>query len=442
MQLLLYYTRAVPSRRLQYVCASLVAMVLGSAALPARQLPPELTRYLGPIDLAADYQVSSHHYDGTGASLDLSLIVKTDAAGRADALAATATQALALLDRWLGPLTASHLSIIDVPWQSELAGASFPGVLAVGSRWLAPSRDRARERELIAGLARQYWLAPAAGEPWFQEALVLYTAGRAIDTLLEGSQFHTDRHLGGFVPFAVRSLALSPQARDARPRLRRYRELEEPAQAAWRFAAAAPGGRAERGARALEVAERYLGWPAIQQALAALRATPRDGAVTLGHFVSLLCAQQGRDLAWLFAETTRVDAGFDYAVAAVENVPGAAGIEVRVTVERRGAVFAGTTATLPPGAARSLPVETRFADGSSIRDWWDGRQDRGTLAYVSATPAVWAAIDPDVMLVLDEDRSNNAVYLEPAPWNRLAVKLASDWAIWLQHAMLAYVSLV
>ena len=58
------------------------------------------------------------------------------------------------------------------------------------------------------------------------KASILYTGGRAIDTLLEGSQFHSDRHIGGFLPYPVRSLALSPSARDARPRLRRYDELE------------------------------------------------------------------------------------------------------------------------------------------------------------------------------------------------------------------------
>ncbi len=103
-----------------------------------------------------------------------------------------------------------------------------------------------------------------------------------------------------------------------------------------------------------------------------------------------------------------------------------------MTIERRGdAVFAG-----------SLPIETRFADGTTLRDSWDARQAQVTIDYVSASPAIAAAIDPEIILILDQDRSNNIFTTQPLPWNRLALKLACDWAIWLQNAMLAYSGIV
>ncbi len=319
-------------------------------------------------------------------------------------------RALALLDDWLGPLTLPQLKVIDEAWNSPLGGAWSPGIVTVRSRWIAPARDRSLERELIAGLTRQYW----TGRDPFHDSLILYTGGRAIDTLLEGSQFYSDRYIGGFLPYPLRSLSLSPPARDARPRLRRYRELD------------GADGAAHRIARALEVAERYLGWPAMQQALSAFRA---EGAGSLKDFVAIASAQRGHDVSWLFDDAGREGATFDYAVGGLDSRPGAHGqFDVRLTIERRGdAVF-----------ARALPVETRFADGSSIRDVWDARQPQATIDYVSASPAVAAAIDPEIILILDESRSNNVISTEPQPWNRLALKLACDWAIWLQHAMLAY----
>ena len=283
------------------------------------------------------------------------------------------------------------------------------------SRWIAPARDRSLERELIAGLTRQYW----TGRDGFNEGVILYTGGRAIDTLLEGSQFHSDRYFGGFLPFPLRSLALSPAARDARPRLRRYDELD------------GADGAAHRAARALEVAERYLGWPAMQQALSVFR---ERGSGSLRDFIDVASTQRGHDVSWLFADSIREGVTFDYALGGLDSKPstGNGQFDVRLTIERRGdAVF-----------AQSLPVETRFADGTAIRDVWDARQPQITIDYVSASPAVAAAIDPDVILILDEARSNNVITHQAQPWNRLALKLACDWAIWLQNAMLAYSGIV
>ena len=181
----------------------------------------------------------------------------------------------------------------------------------------------------------------------------------------------------------------------------------------------------------MEVAERYLGWPAMQQALSAFR---ERGSGSLDDFIDVASAQRGHDVSWLFADSIRDGATFDYALGGLDSRPSASNgqFDVRVTIDRRGdAVFAQT-----------LPIETRFADGTTIRDQWDARQPRATIDYVSASPAIAAAIDPDLILILDEARSNNVITHLAQPWNRLALKLACDWAIWLQNAMLAYSAIV
>ena len=404
-------SRRIRCGRACLVAVALASLPLGTTPLSARQLPAELAAGAGPADRAAVYTTTTDAYESAARSpLKIAIVSKAGASDRAAALAVESKRALALFDDWLGPLDLPQLTIVDLPWNSRLARGSHRGIVTVRSRWIAPARDRALERELIAGLTRQYW----SGSDAFDEGVVRYLGGRAIDTLLEGSQFHSDRYLGGFLPYPLRSLALSPAARDARPRLRRYDELD------------GSDAAAHRTARALEVAERYLGWPAMQQALSACR---EQGGGSLKAFVDIASAQRGRDVAWLFADSLRDGATFDYAIGGLDSTVAANGqFDVRVTIERRGdAVF-----------ARALPVETRFADGTAIRDVWDARQQHATLDYVSASPAVAAAIDPDVILILDEARSNNVITTEPQPWNRLALKLACDWAIWLQNAMLAY----
>jgi hypothetical protein len=392
-------------------------MALGSAPLSARQLPAALAPMAGPVDQATTYSTTTTQYAPPGRpAIELVVVSKAEASDRAAGLADAGTRTLALLDDWLGPLVVDRVTIVDVAWNSGLAGAAVPGVVAVRSRWLSQVRDRALEREVVAGLSRQYWPRAADGP---SEGIATYIAGRAIDTLLEGSQYHADRYLGGFLPFAIRSVALSPLALDSRPRLRRYPELER----------AAP--QAQREARALEVAERYLGWPALQQALSTLRARmPIPSAAGLAAVIS---EQQGRDLSWLFEAVLPADATFDYAVGSVENRPGQGHqFDVRVTIDRRGsAVF-----------ARPLPIELRFANGTVMHDRWDPQPPQVVLDYVSTSPLVSAAIDPEVILILDQQRSNNMVQLQPAPWRRLALRLACDWTIWLQQAMLAYSGLV
>jgi hypothetical protein len=382
-------------------------MALGAAPLSARQLPSDPAAFAGSD---AYTRVVDSYQASDGATIALTIVSKPGAAGRAGDIAEEAKLTLKLLDDWLGPPGSAPLAIVDAPWTAPSGTSTAGRSLTVRSRLFDPVRDRSLEREVIAGLARQYWRHVGG---MFGEGLALYTAGRAIDTRLEGSQFHTDRYFGGFLPFPIRSIELSPRPRDARPRLRRYDELES----------ADP--QASRAARALEVAERYLGWPVMQQALSAFRASGKGG---LADFVAIASEQRGRDLAWLFTDAMREAAVFDYAVDGVDNTASGDRFEVRVTIARRGdAVFAG-----------ALPVETWFADGASLRELWDGGQQRSSIEYVSRSPAVAAAIDPDVILVLDQQRANNVVRLAPQPWNRLAIRLACNWAIWLQQAMLTY----
>ena len=423
----MYYTRAVASRRIQCVRACLARMPLGAAALAtvllgtvplsARQLPAGLEASAGAADRAARFITTTDRIErGDAAPIDLIVISKSTTADRAPALVESTKRAVALLDAWLGPLRRDRLSIVDAPWNSRLAGGDLPGVVIVRSRWLTTSRDQSLDRELIAGLSREYWLE-AAAQPAFADAAAVYTAGRAIDVQLEGSQFHTDRFIGGFVPFSLRSLALSPAPRDMRPRLRRYDE------ASW------GGPNASYLARVIETAERDLGWASLQQGLVAVRARPNG---TLADLASVLSEQRGYDVSALFDAARPGTGTFDYAIGEFESRSMGNQFEVRVTIERRGdRVF-----------NRPLTLETSFADGTSVREPWDAGQQRSTVEYVSAIPAVSASIDPDLVLILDEARSNNTVRLVAPPANRLAMRLAAGWAIWLQNVMLAYSSLV
>jgi hypothetical protein len=88
-----------------------------------------------------------------------------------------------------------------------------------------------------------------------------------------------------------------------------------------------------------------------------------------------------------------------------------------------------------------MPVVVRFADGSETRDFFDGAAPSATLVYSTKAPAIGAAVDPDLMLLLDVNRENNTI-VRDAPASRLGVRLALHWMTWLQNAMLSYTALL
>jgi hypothetical protein len=86
-------------------------------------------------------------------------------------------------------------------------------------------------------------------------------------------------------------------------------------------------------------------------------------------------------------------------------------------------------------------VRVVFADAQQVTGYWDGRGDEKTFRYRSPSPVVSAMVDPDRVLLLDLDQTNNSRTL--APKNGAA---ASAWALryvaWFEDLLLSYSSLV
>ena len=307
-------------------------------------------------------------------------------------------------------------------WLGPPAAPVAPG-RGIRVRWLAPQRDQSIEREAIASVTRQFWGMPQPPTP-FQEAAVVYTGTRAIHHALEGSNFEVVRSFGGFIPFPLRSILLSPPVADPRPRV-------------WQFSELPATGDAARIVRGLQTLERYVGWPAMAQALSALRS---GGKVDASTFATTLSQVRGTSIDTLVQECLRSDVVFDYAIENVHSVAAPGGlIESSLSLLRSGSgVFAIDD---QDDREPNMPILVRFADGSEIRDWFDGRAPSTTLIYTARTAVVSAAIDPELMLLLDVNRSNNTFAVD-TPMRPLGLRLALHWMSWLQQTMLAYSALV
>jgi hypothetical protein len=194
-----------------------------------------------------------------------------------------------------------------------------------------------------------------------------------------------------------------------------------------------------RTVRGLQTLERYVGWPVLVQALATMRATNNDPLDANG-FAATLSTASGIDVTTLVRECFRPDVVFDYAIDDVQSSPSGDGwYETSLTLVRHG------TGVFEVGGdsdrERSMPVLVRFADGTQIRDWFDGAASSSTLVYTAKSPIVQAAVDPELMLLLDVNRANNT-FSTASPIRPLGIRLALNWMSWLQHTMLAYTALV
>lgn len=419
---------------------------LASVPVAARQgprLPPALDELTAGLTLRQE----SFKPDNLPAipPIELRFFLKPGPEDRAERLVDRTRSVLVRLSEWYGALPLSQLTIIDAPWNSPWVGASYPGTVVTSTRWISIEREASAERSLIAALARQYWQGVQSPDPqhgWFEEALVLYSGARAIDEELEGRQFWSRRYLGGFIPFAIRSIPLSSPAAEMRPRLRHFEELDRPDEAVWRRANVDAGSPAQQAATALYSLERYLGWPAMQQGLEGYRDRFRAGAGTPTGLVTVMSEQRGRDLSWFFNEAFRFPARFDYGIEAFSSVPDGSKHRIVLKLRRYGdAVFAGSAEPRERSAARALAVSIRLEDGTDLREWWDGRDATLDLEYLSVSPAVMASVDPEAVLLLDADPANNTRALRRTAHPNGARHTLS-WLIWLQDLVLTYSSLL
>ena len=331
-----------------------------------------------------------------------------------------------LLSDWFGSPGSGALTVEGVSWRAGRTPVDRPGFVVVPLRWLAPVRDQSNQRALVVAVATQYWLGDAASRP-FRDALVVYTAARAIHHLLEGSNFAAPRFFDDHAPFPLRSVLFSPPVGDPRPRV-------------WRFEALPINDAAilSHNVRALQTIERYVGWPTMLETLAALRAAGPSqlNPESLGVQLSEIRGTDMRGLVW---ECFRPDATFDYALATLASRPGA------------GDLFETTVTLVRPGTGRfilreergdpTLSVTVRFADGTEVYDRFDAAAPSVTLTYAARTRAVSAIVDDEAMLLLDVNRDNNAI-VRDAPTLKLGVRLALHWLGWLQNAMLSYTALL
>ena len=90
------------------------------------------------------------------------------------------------------------------------------------------------------------------------------------------------------------------------------------------------------------------------------------------------------------------------------------------------------------GDAR-FPVDVlvTFENGEQARERWDGQARWQTYFYEKPTRAVSVQVDPDRVLLLDVNYTNNSITLRPKS-REAADRWTLKWVVWLQDLLMNY----
>jgi hypothetical protein len=369
-------------------------------------------------------------------AVDMRLLLQPEHVGQEARHFDSTRAALRYYGEWYGPYPYGHVTIVDPAWQSDSGGMEYPTFFTAGSAWLDAPGTTEPEDVTIHEAGHQFWYGIVANnefeDAWLDEGLNQFSEARVLDVAYP-NRHPVDRFFGGFVPWVYRDLHKSRETDlNYYFSYRSHAEADAQSTPTFRFwPATASSVSYAKTALWLHTLERYVGWPTLQRIMSAFfsrwafrHPRPRD-------FFAVADEIAARDLRWFFDEVYESSNAFDYAIHQLtcEPEPGGRTFATTVVARRNG-----------EGVFR-LPIRVRFEDGSEAWERWDGRDRWRVLRYSRPARAVSAEIDPDRVLLLDVDRTNNSRTLRPRA-AEAAAKWSLVWMAWLQDLLLTWSFLV
>jgi aminopeptidase N len=179
----------------------------------------------------------------------------------------------------------------------------------------------------------------------------------------------------------------------------------------------------------LNTMERWLGWPTLQRIMSTHFDRWKFRHPQPADFFAIANDAGGRDLTWFFDRVYRSADVFDYGVDGLSASPDGSAFRSTVIVRRFG------EATFP------IDVRVTFDDGARVTEHWDGRDRWKGYSYVRPASVVSAEVDPEHVLLLDVNYTNNSKTLH-ASTDRASTKWSLKWMVWLQDCLLSWAALV
>jgi hypothetical protein len=380
--------------------------------------------------------------------VDLRLVLRPEHARDTARYVRAASSAVQVCASLLGGFDAPEVTLADPAWHGPPSDSDAVTLDRV--HWWTTVTSMAPELAAARGVSRRCWTSAIDSSglpPWFVDGLVEFTARGAIVPIFEaesnppGYAFLEERYFAGFVPRLVRIRLMAETDGGPVAAYRAHAVLDiEPRSPSAGDREALAG----KTVLALGTLERWVGRPVFDGIVTQFVRASKGHAPRLADFERVASGVSGQQLSWFFDQVFRSSSAFDYGVEELASEPVTGGAFVTTVIARRygEALFTGASGTRTGrfDKGRGITLRVTFADGQQRTDWWDGREERRTFRYRSPARAVSATIDPDRVLLLDLDQTNNGRTLAPRQ-GAAATRWASLYLIWLEHLLLSYASL-
>ena len=343
---------------------------------------------------------------------------------------------------WFGAYPYDYVTVIDPAWQSGSGGMEYPTLFTSGTRWLAPTTTNGPEQVTVHEAGHQFFYGIVGNNEvehaWLDEGLNTFATARVVDQYFPHSWER--RFFRSFLPWTFTDIAWS-RALDG-SRLARYRttaRMDIQATPTFRYWPGSMFSTAYyKTTLWLHTLERFLGWDTLRQGMSDYYTQWTFAHPKPQDFFDHINAVAGEDLSWFFDQVHGDSAIFDYGIAQVTN-QNAAGrgfldgvfqndepsttFDTQVVVRRYGdGIF-------------PVDVAVEFADGHHELRSWDGQAQWTTFQFEHSTRAIRAIVDPERVLMLDLNYTNNSWTSSPQA-TTAATKWALAWFVWLQDLLL------
>jgi hypothetical protein len=383
--------------------------------------------------------------------VNMRLLLQPEHLHLADRHFTAAATTLRYYGEWFGPYPYPALTIVDPPFGSDSAGMEYPTLFTAGTHWLSPAQSNDPEYVVIHETGHQWWQGMVANNEvlhaWLDEGINEYADSR-VQSIAFQPNYLVQRFFGGFIPWQYRDVELQ-RATDTNymntfRRAASRDSLATPSYLLW------PGTHQSfsyhKAALMLHTLERLHSWEVMRRVLSTFFDRWKFKHPTPEDFFDVLREVTGQDHKVFIEQVYSGSNEFDYAIERIasENIAWRGLTDNKLAYEQQtlDKLYRTVVVARRLGSGH-FPVDVlvTFTDGHQERERWDGMSRWQTFTFDRPARAVSAQIDPERVLLLDTDFTNNSRVLEPAG-DQAATRWSLRWMVWLQDLFMTYAFLV
>lgn len=355
-------------------------------------------------------------------------------------------EALAYLDEHVGPYPWPHATLIDPPSKGQAAGGmEYTTLFTAGTFYGLPKGIHMPELVTIHEFIHAYFMGIIASnefeEPWMDEGMTTYWETRIMDHAYGTNKgvFDLPFLQVGDVDFSrITYVGMNNP------------KIAESYRPAWEFPRGSYGPLIyQKTATWLNTLERMISQETMDEVFKTYYnrwafkhpATQDFIDVVNEVVVSHHGKRFGENLDWFFDQFLKDDKTLDYRVYSIRSrkVPKESGLfggqEKEFKEKELEEDLYRSTIALDRLGEVIAPVEIliHFEDGTEIREFWDGKDRAKDLIFERKSKVIWAAIDPEMKMLMDVNLLNNSVTTRPD--KKPALKYSGKFLFLIQNLM-------